>query len=257
MPSDNFYDKWLEQDPKPASRPQKAQRPESIEDMPNFTQTQADGTDGNGRLLMPIFYSSVKGRLPRFLERIAEASGSDADADMLILDSLAVISACQEQFDGHIPGPQRERRTGTDVRYGRRHPRLHFRTRLWRLLRQPAHLQRRRFPYCDVHQRSAPAAHAARHQGTPLLIFEARHRPGQRDSALEGFLGRPPRRIRSEGLQGHSPGSGFVHTHFRTLHPAMSGHPHGQSLARTIPKAVTNDAAPAHHRGCFIRNNTT
>lgn len=95
MPSDNFYDKWLEQDPKPASRPQKAQRPESIEDMPNFTQTQADGTDGNGRLLMPIFYSSVKGRLPRFLERIAEASGSDADADMLILDSLAVISACR------------------------------------------------------------------------------------------------------------------------------------------------------------------
>lgn len=27
MPSDNFYDKWLEQDSKPASHPQKAQRP--------------------------------------------------------------------------------------------------------------------------------------------------------------------------------------------------------------------------------------
>jgi len=27
MPSDNFYDKWLEQEPKPAPRPRKAQQP--------------------------------------------------------------------------------------------------------------------------------------------------------------------------------------------------------------------------------------
>ena len=49
---------------------------------------------------MPTFYSAVKGTLPRFLERIADVSDSDADADMLILGSLAVISACLPNISG-------------------------------------------------------------------------------------------------------------------------------------------------------------
>ena len=77
-----------------------------IEDMPDFSQVTPDGTDGNDgndggdRLLMPTFYSSVKGKLPRFLERIAEVNDSDADADMLILGSLAVLSACLPNISG-------------------------------------------------------------------------------------------------------------------------------------------------------------
>lgn len=88
------------------SQPSIPSQPESVEDMPDFSQVQADGTDGNDgsdgseRLLMPTFYSAVKGTLPRFLERIADVSDSDADADMLILGSLAVISACLPSISG-------------------------------------------------------------------------------------------------------------------------------------------------------------
>ena len=59
-----------------------------------------DGSDGKERNKMPTFYSSVKGTLPRFLERIAEVSDSDADADMLILGSMAMISACLPNIYG-------------------------------------------------------------------------------------------------------------------------------------------------------------
>lgn len=40
MPSDNFYDKWLEQEPKPAPRPRKAQQPgiTSSDDVEEVTQ---------------------------------------------------------------------------------------------------------------------------------------------------------------------------------------------------------------------------
>ena len=54
-----------------------------------------DGTDGNdGKLLMPTFYGSVKDQLPPFLQKVAAISDSEADADMLILGTLAAISAC-------------------------------------------------------------------------------------------------------------------------------------------------------------------
>ncbi len=69
--------------------------------MPDFSQGKADGndgSDGNDRLLMPTFYSAVKGTLPHFLERISDVS--DSDADMLILGSLAVISACLPNISG-------------------------------------------------------------------------------------------------------------------------------------------------------------
>lgn len=54
-----------------------------------------DGTDGNdGNILMPTFYSRVKDHLPPFLQKVADISDSEADADMLILGTLAAISAC-------------------------------------------------------------------------------------------------------------------------------------------------------------------
>ena len=61
----------------------------------------SDGNDGNdGKIQMPTFYAKVKGRLPHFLETIAQVNDSDADADMLILGSLAVISACLPNISG-------------------------------------------------------------------------------------------------------------------------------------------------------------
>lgn len=54
-----------------------------------------DGTDGNdGNILIPTFYSKVKDQLPPFLQKVADVSDSEADADMLILGTLAAISAC-------------------------------------------------------------------------------------------------------------------------------------------------------------------
>lgn len=54
-----------------------------------------DGTDGSdGKLLMPTFYGRVKDQLPPFLQKVAAISDSEADADMLILGTLAAISAC-------------------------------------------------------------------------------------------------------------------------------------------------------------------
>ena len=76
-----------------------------------------------------------------------------------------------------------------------------------------------------IPQRSAPAAYAACHQGTPLLNLEGRDWPGQGATAVESILGRTPGRIRSEGLQGHRPGGGTVYTNRRTIHPAMGRHP--------------------------------
>ena len=53
-----------------------------------------DGTDGNdGNILMPTFYSKVKDQLPPFLQKVADISDSEDDADMLILGTLAAISA--------------------------------------------------------------------------------------------------------------------------------------------------------------------
>lgn len=60
-----------------------------------------DGTDGNdGNILMPTFYSKVKDQLPPFLQKVADISDSEADADMLILGTLAAISACLPNISG-------------------------------------------------------------------------------------------------------------------------------------------------------------
>lgn len=56
-----------------------------------------DGTDGSDAapaVTMPTFYAKVKGDLPPFLQKVAAISDSDSDADMLILGTLAAISAC-------------------------------------------------------------------------------------------------------------------------------------------------------------------
>ena len=89
--------------PSQPSIPSQATPPE---DMPDFSEVTPDandgndGSDGNERLMMPTFYPAVKGNLPLFLERIAAVSDSDADADMLILGSLAAISACLPNISG-------------------------------------------------------------------------------------------------------------------------------------------------------------
>lgn len=88
------------------SQPSFPSQAQPIEDMPDFSQVPPDGTDGNDgndggdRLPMPSFYASVKGKLPLFLERVAQVNNSDEDADMLILGALAVISACLPNIFG-------------------------------------------------------------------------------------------------------------------------------------------------------------
>ena len=83
--------------PSQASLPSRASSGETQENL-------HDGSDGNdendGKIQMPTFYAKVKGRLPHFLETIAQVNDSDADADMLILGSLAVISACLPNISG-------------------------------------------------------------------------------------------------------------------------------------------------------------
>lgn len=82
-------------------------------------------------------------------------------------------------------------------------------------------------PACIVvmgNQRSAPAAYVVCHQGASLLNLEGRHRSGQGAFAVEGILGCTPGRIRSERLQGHSPGGEPVHSNSRTIYPAMGGY---------------------------------
>lgn len=62
--------------------------------------------------------------------------------------------------------------------------------------------------HCPIHIKTCMSFQRAgcRPPGTPLLNLEGRNWPGQGATAVEGILGRSPRRIRSEGLQGHSPG---------------------------------------------------
>ena len=81
--------------PSQPSLPSLPSRPTSQDVSPETPHDDNDGIDGNdGKLTMPTFYAKVKGRLPFFLERIAQVNDSDADADMLILGTLAAISAC-------------------------------------------------------------------------------------------------------------------------------------------------------------------
>ena len=83
--------------PSQASLPSRASSGETQENH----HDGSDGNDGNdGKIQMPTFYAKVKGRLPHFLETIAHVNDSDADADMLILGSLAVISACLPNISG-------------------------------------------------------------------------------------------------------------------------------------------------------------
>lgn len=87
--------------PSQPSLPSLPSRPTSQGVSPETPHDANDGIDGNdGKLTMPTFYAKVKGRLPFFLERIAQVNDSDADADMLILGALAVLSACLPNISG-------------------------------------------------------------------------------------------------------------------------------------------------------------
>ena len=87
--------------PSQPSLPSLPSRPTSQDTFPEAPHDANDGIDGNdGKLTMPTFYAKIKGRLPFFLERIAQVNDSDADADMLILGSLAVLSACLPNISG-------------------------------------------------------------------------------------------------------------------------------------------------------------
>ena len=54
--------------------------------------------------LMPSFYNNIKGHLPDFLKNIADNAISDEDADLLILGTLTVVSACLPNISGIYAG---------------------------------------------------------------------------------------------------------------------------------------------------------
>ncbi|MCM1502052.1 MAG: hypothetical protein NC115_05230 [Bacteroidales bacterium] len=49
---------------------------------------------------LPTFSQDIKDNLPEFLRKIADVSNSEADADILILGALTVISACMPHISG-------------------------------------------------------------------------------------------------------------------------------------------------------------
>lgn len=62
MPSDNFYDKWLEQEPKPAPRPRKAQQPASPPRM--MSRRSRSGLKPPASTSQPITVSGSNWALP-------------------------------------------------------------------------------------------------------------------------------------------------------------------------------------------------
>ena len=81
-------------------------RTSAYEDFKNITTDTRDGNDANDgndgitHIEMPTFYPKIHGHLPTLLQKVADKRDSDADADMLILGSLAVISACLPKVFG-------------------------------------------------------------------------------------------------------------------------------------------------------------
>lgn len=53
---------------------------------------------------MPSFYNKVKGHLPDFIKQITKNAISDEDADLLILGTLTVVSACLPNISGIYAG---------------------------------------------------------------------------------------------------------------------------------------------------------
>ncbi len=85
--------------------PQIQENPEAIKSEPSLAERDGndvfDGIDGKERQYMPTFYQQIKGNLPSFLKQVVKVRDSDADADLLILGTLSVISACLPGIYGH------------------------------------------------------------------------------------------------------------------------------------------------------------
>ena len=75
----------------------------STGDLEDTAETE-DMTDNLEQIAMPTFYNEVSEQLPRFLKDVAVKANSPQDADMLILGTLAVISACLPNVYGLYDG---------------------------------------------------------------------------------------------------------------------------------------------------------
>lgn len=71
----------------------------SVEDLEETGETE-DMTDSLEQIAMPTFSDKVCDALPLFLRQVIERANSPQDADMLILGTLTVISACMPNVYG-------------------------------------------------------------------------------------------------------------------------------------------------------------
>ena len=71
----------------------------SVEDLEETGETE-DMTDTLEQIAMPTFSDKVSEQLPLFLKNVVAKANSHQDADMLILGTLTVISACMPNVYG-------------------------------------------------------------------------------------------------------------------------------------------------------------
>lgn len=72
----------------------------STESTPADIVDTVDSVDFIGQESMPVFTPLVRSDLPAFLQKITAAANSDPDADILLLGSLTVLSACLPSVSG-------------------------------------------------------------------------------------------------------------------------------------------------------------
>ena len=86
--------------PKGVSAPVRAVSPISSESSAGKTAETEDMDDSLEQIAMPTFSDKVSVQLPDFLKAVVAKSNSPQDADMLILGTLTVISACMPNVYG-------------------------------------------------------------------------------------------------------------------------------------------------------------
>ena len=86
--------------PKGVSAPARAVSPISSKSSSGETAETEDMDDTLEQIAMPTFSDKVSGQLPDFLKAVVAKANSPQDADMLILGTLTVISACMPNVYG-------------------------------------------------------------------------------------------------------------------------------------------------------------
>ena len=86
--------------PKGVSAPVRAVSPISSKSSSGETAETEDMDDTLEQIAMPTFSDKVSGQLPDFLKAVVAKANSPQDADMLILGTLTVISACMPNVYG-------------------------------------------------------------------------------------------------------------------------------------------------------------